>query len=90
MGIHFHTAPNVHARRFDDELVLLHLGAGMYYSLDPVGATIWETLSEGRSTDEAVAAVVAGYDVDEPTARADAQKLVEELLAKGLIESRST
>ncbi len=83
-------SPKVHSRRFDGELVLLDLGAGMYYSLDEVGATIWESLSSGRNTDEAVAAVLEAYDVDEATARVDAGRLVKQLLAAGLLEAQSS
>ena len=89
MPSHFCPTSTVHSRRFDDDLVVLHLGAGMYYSLDAVGTTIWETLAAGRTTEEAVTAVVAAYDVDESTARADTVRLVQELLAAGLIEATS-
>ncbi len=34
----FRVAAHVHARRFDDEVVVLDLGAGEYYSLDAVGS----------------------------------------------------
>ena len=40
MTARFQISPQVHARRFDDELVILHLGVGAYFSLDPVGSTI--------------------------------------------------
>jgi hypothetical protein len=83
---HFQVPAQVHARRFDDELVILHLGVGVYFSLDPVGSTIWEQLTGGKTDDETVAAVLAEYDVDEPTARADVQRLTEDLVAAGLLE----
>jgi hypothetical protein len=85
---HFAVAPNVHARRFDDETVILHLDAGEYFSLDAVGTLVWEQLQAGRSLDEAVAAVVADFDVDGETARADADRLVRELVAVGILKAR--
>jgi hypothetical protein len=87
---HLQPAANVHVRRFDDDLVLLHLGAGVYYSLDPVGATIWEALALGHSVEETVGEVLRQYDVDEATARGDVQKLVADLVAAGLLEERSS
>jgi hypothetical protein len=78
----------VHARRFDDEIVILHLGVGAYFSLDAVGATIWDQLASGKTTDETVAAVLSQYDVRELDARADVCRLAEELLAAGLLEQQ--
>ena len=65
---------------------MLHLGAGAYFSLDSVGATIWDQLVSGKTPDDAVASLLFEYDVDELTARADVQRLAEELLAAGLLE----
>jgi hypothetical protein len=84
----FQIPPKVHARRFDDEIVLVHLGAGAYFSLDSVGATIWDQLAAGKTPDETVAMLLALYEVKEPAARADVQRLAEELLAAGLLEPR--
>lgn len=80
---------SVHARRFDDEIVVLHLAAGIYFSLDAVGAIVWDNFAAGKTPEEVVAAVVADYDVDEMRARADVRRLLEELLAAGLLERRS-
>jgi hypothetical protein len=84
---HFQVPAQVHARRFDDELVVLHLGVGAYFSLDPVGSTIWDQLTAGKTPEETVAVLVAEYDVNEPTARADVERLAEELVAAGLLEA---
>ena len=85
----FQIPVQVHARRFDDELVILHLGAGEYFSLDPVGSTIWDQLTAGKTPGEAVAVLIAQYDVDETTARTDVERLATELVAAGLLETSS-
>jgi Coenzyme PQQ synthesis protein D (PqqD) len=85
----FQISANVHARRFDDELVVLHLGVGAYFSLDPVGSTIWDQLVDGKGAEEAVAAILAEYDIDEATARADVERLAEELVEAGLLSLRT-
>lgn len=87
MAERFRIPPQVHTRRFDDEVVILHLGAGAYFSLDPVGSTIWDQLAAGKTPDEAVAIVLAEYQVDEVTARADVERIVKELVASGLLEA---
>jgi len=37
----------VMARTVGDETVILDLASGTYYGLDPVGARIWQLMSEG-------------------------------------------
>jgi hypothetical protein len=75
----------VHARRFNDETVVLDLASGEYFALDEVGQEIWEGLSKGLSLGEVVERIVQNYDVDAQTAGADAERLVGELVAKGLL-----
>jgi hypothetical protein len=82
----FRLPDRVHARRFDGEVVVLDLGAGRYFSLDEVGATIWDLFAAGKTQAEVVQELVASFQVDEPTARSDVQRLSEELVAAGLLE----
>jgi hypothetical protein len=84
----FQVPPHVHARRFDDEMVVLDLAAGKYFSLDVVGTAIWEQLALGKTPEEVVAALLLEYSVDESTLRADVQRLTEDLVAAGLLERR--
>jgi hypothetical protein len=85
---HFEIPAHVHARRFDDELVVLHLGAGAYFSLDAVGTLIWEQIVGGKTIDETIASLLAEFEVDELTARADVQRLAAELVDAGLLTQR--
>jgi Coenzyme PQQ synthesis protein D (PqqD) len=82
----FRIPPQVHARRFDDELVVLHLGAGKYFALDAVGATIWDELAQGKSAEEVAHSLVAAYEVEGTMAMADVLRLTGELLSEGLLE----
>ena len=41
--------PEVMARTVGDETVILDLTSGTYFGLDPVGARIWQLLTEGKS-----------------------------------------
>jgi hypothetical protein len=40
---------------FDDELILIHLGTGVYYSVTPGGAAIWRLMEAGYSREEVAA-----------------------------------
>ena len=74
-----------YSRRFDDEVVVLDLGQGVYYALDEVGAMLWERLEKGDSVGEAATAVAGAYEVTREKALSDAVRLVGELVEKGLI-----
>lgn len=39
--------PTVVSEVFDDEIVVIHLGSGTYYSLNQSGAAIWQGLQQG-------------------------------------------
>lgn len=76
---------NVHARRFDGELVILDMERGEYFGLDELGAQAWESMTAGRTVEEIAGALVAHYEVDRLTLERDLQTLADELLARGLL-----
>jgi hypothetical protein len=76
----------VMSRQVGDETVILDLSRGMYFSLDPVGAQIWQLLSDGQAIDSIVTALLSRYEVAEDQLRRDVSDLVEELKSRGLIE----
>ena len=77
--------PQVMSRVVGDDTVLLDLASGMYFGLDGVGNSIWESISEGRSLADTAEAIVAEYDVTEEQARADVIEFVTNLLECGLL-----
>jgi Coenzyme PQQ synthesis protein D (PqqD) len=85
----FRIPTQVHARRFEDELVVLDLREGKYFALDAVGSVIWDELTTGKTPEETAATLVATFDVSESTANADVHRLADELLAVGLLERRT-
>lgn len=54
-------------------------------TLNETGAFLWKLLSEERTEDELVEAMLAEYEVDEPTARAGISKFVARLSKEGLL-----
>ena len=79
------SAAAVHARIFDEELVILDLAKGEYFSLDDVGARLWAGLEAGRNVQEIAKEIAAEYDVTPERALSDLVTLGDELLAKGLL-----
>lgn len=76
---------HVMARRVGDETVILDLNTGTYFGLDPVGARIWQWFTEGLSLVEVCSSVVDEFDVTPEVVQVDVQRLVDELLSRGLV-----
>ena len=84
------TRSNQVSSRVGDELVVLDLDSSLYFSLDPVGARIFELLERPTPLTAVLDAVVAEFDVDAATARADLLALVNSLVAQKLVEARAS
>ena len=54
--------PQVMARTVGEETVILDLATGTYFGLDPVGARIWELMSEGRTLAEICDQMLEEYE----------------------------
>jgi hypothetical protein len=73
--------------RFDDEVVVINLENGCYYSLTGSGPAIWDVLGEPVSGDEIVDSLAgAPGDRADGIARA-VEAFLEELAQEGLVES---
>ena len=70
----------------DDELVLLHVDQGQYYSLKGVGPQIWERLATPQTIDDLVAWVCQNFEVAEHQARLDVERFLSKLLEADVIE----
>jgi len=68
------------------EAAILHLGSGIYYSLDPVGARIWALLEQPTRVDRVRDTLLAEYDVDPARLESDLLSLLTQLAAERLIE----
>ncbi len=73
-------------RKLREELVLMHLDTGAYYSLNDTGILIWESLADGQAYDSIVDAIVKDFEVDRETVIKDFERLVNELADQGLVE----
>ena len=72
-------------QQLQDEAVLLNLGSGQYFGLDPVGTRIWNLLAEGKPLADVVATIVAEYEVETGKCETDLLKLLGDLEAQGLV-----
>ena len=81
----FRREPGVLLREIDGELLLLNSDTDSYYGLNPVGAEMYQTLIDGSTAGETVAAICASYEADEATVARDLATLLDRLVDKGLI-----
>jgi hypothetical protein len=77
--------PDVVARSVADEMILLDLETGTYFTLNAVGAAIWKQLETIGEREAAIAAVVEHFEVDFETATADFDEYIEALTSEGLL-----
>lgn len=75
----------VAAKVMDGEAILINLSNGIYYSMDKIGGLIWELIEAKRNVGEITAQVAARYDVPLEQARADIERLFQELISENLI-----
>ena len=73
------------ARTVGDETVILDLASGTYYGLDPVGARMWQLMTDEQTLAAICDTLLDEYEVTREALEGDILRLTEELLAKGLV-----
>jgi hypothetical protein len=73
-------------RELDGETILLNLDTGIYFGLDRVGTDVWRAIVAAGTLDDALTRVQSEYNVEPGVLRTDFLRLVDELLAKGLLQ----
>jgi hypothetical protein len=69
-----------------EETAILHIGGGVYYSLNPVGAQIWALLQQPVVVGELRDRLLAQFDVEPGRLEQDLHNLLGDLAREGLIE----
>ena len=75
------------ARQLGEETVILDLESGTYFGLDPVGARMWQLMTEGKSLAEICEAMLEEYEVSREELERDALALAQDLEARSLIST---
>ena len=73
-------------RRVRDEMALLNLDTGVYFGLDEIGARMWELVVEHGRLQVVAERMDEEYAVDPARLRQDLLHMVDELIAKQLLE----
>ncbi len=71
----------------DDEIVVMHLVSGEFFSLTGTGRAVWLLLDGTRTRDAVVAAAAEQYDVSPADIAADTDEFLAGLTAAGFLEA---
>jgi hypothetical protein len=78
---------NIHSKIFDDEVVVLDMRAGTYFSLRGSGVDVWELIEANASVARISDTLADRYDAPPAEIAKAAEAVLEELAEAGLIVS---
>jgi hypothetical protein len=77
--------PQVVYEPFDNEVVIMNLGSGNYYSTDKVGAEIWQSIVQGIALDDINDSIARRYDRTGAEIAREVNRFSDELQQENLI-----
>lgn len=77
--------PEAADSRVGDETVILHLGSGLYFGLDPVGTRIWELLAQPQTLSALQAQLLAEFEVTADRLTADIAAFLDQMITHQII-----
>lgn len=80
-------SPEVVACEFGEGIALLHLKSNVYYSLNSVGADIWEFIQSPSSKDEICKYIEEKFKIKKEVCRSDIEKILSEFEKYNLLAS---
>ena len=78
-------SPNVIHEIIDGEAVLVNMENGSYYSIDSVGAVVWDYIEKGLSSSQIVEAISAQYAGEQADITIGIEQLFDDLQTEQLI-----
>jgi hypothetical protein len=77
--------PRITSQTIDDEVIIIDLQNGNYYSLTEAGAGVWSGIETGRFSDEIMAWIAAQYDGEPEAVKSSIEQFLDALLGEELI-----
>ena len=81
----YRISPNAVHETFEDEVVVINMISGSYFSLNATGLEIWALLEQNHSLQSVVNAMQSKYEGEPDTIQLAVEKLVGELCDEDLI-----
>lgn len=82
--------PDVIDEIFDDEVVIVNLKSGNYYSLEHVGAAVWSMIESGATRDEIVRSITERYAASYSEVENAIEHLLQEFQEEELVIAAQT
>lgn len=79
---------NTFSGRLQDELIMLDVTLGKYFTLNHVAARIWEILEDPKTEDEICGALLEEYEVEENECRNEVIEYLEKMIKFGLVSCK--
>jgi len=76
--------------RLHDELVMMDIEQGKYFSLNPVATRIWDLLEKPLTEDELCVILIDEYDVEPERCRLEVSEHLKEMVRMGLVLGNET
>ena len=73
--------------RLEDEVIIINVATGSYYSGSGPAADVWSLITQGASVAEASRKLASEYSGDEDAVLRDVDRCVGTLLEKGLVQA---
>lgn len=73
--------------RLHDELVMMDINQGRYFSLNPVASRIWDLLERPMLLDEICGLLMAEYQVDQGRCRDEVRDHLKMMIRLGLVNA---
>jgi len=70
---------DISARTIGGETIVLDLPSSQYFAITGIGSRVFELLTEERTLDDLVTAILTEYEVAETVARRDVEAFVDRL-----------
>ena len=80
--------PHIVYEVFDDEVVIVNLNSGHYYSTQHVGVMIWNEIIAGSSLAAIIRKLEHSYSTQASELEAEAKQFIEQLLAAGILSAQ--
>lgn len=77
--------PSVINETLEGEAVIINLETGFYYSLDNIGAIVWEAFDNHLSVEEIIAGLSQKYVNEKQNIKSSVEALIEELKKENLL-----
>ena len=88
--VYFRRSPEVAARKFGDELMIMSGKTSALFSLNATASLLWQAADGKTPLSEAVEReICAQFDVDPAEAMADATEVLSDLVTHGIVEVSS-